>query len=289
MFQDWTIRTKLNHVSLTDAEMPLSASAFCCSCGGKFVNEIETFLTSIRAFHDNHIYMLTDKAGEKEINRVKEKYKFENITVFAEVDENYVSNVKKRAKRIKSHNGYWSVTWIYAKLDIFERALAAEEKKRRENEFKTPRGVLLLDSDIILCKEIDEKFDADLVLSAHSLTDPLRKSHNTYGFYNAGMILASYPSIARHWMKIFLEGGENTFYEQSILEDLTKKWVCDVFSENHNFGKWRREDLAMSRRKVRSFHLHANEDEMYPEQPFNHKMAFNQADKNKEICLSKVK
>lgn len=271
-FQNWTYSTKLDHHPMYGPAFGVDAIA--CACGGKFVNEIETFLTSVRAHHNEKIYLLTDKSGEIEINRVIDLYKFENITIWPDVDLSYSKKVERLTKNIKSHSNYWSITWIYAKIDVMTRALAEE----------VGAGVLLLDSDIILNERIEDKWRANLVLSAHSLSVPLRDSHKTYGFWNAGMIAMNRLAVANDWMRLFLNGGSETFYEQKPLEEMSKKWVTETFKESHNFGKWKREDLAMSRRKVSSFHLHSNEGQMYPEQVYNHRLSNISIYNNKKTC-----
>lgn len=260
-FPRWTEDTKVSLHSWDKKNVKVDA--FACACGGKFAMEVETFLLSVRAHHDENIYLLVDKSGARVANATIEKYSLENVIIFEEIDEEYSKRVEKLSKNIATHNNYWSITWIYAKLDVFLRAIQAEKGK----------GVILLDGDIILTKPITQEWESTAVFSAHSLTKPMRKNYETYGFWNAGMVLCNNPSFVKHWMKLFLDGGPNSFYEQKCMEDLASKWVIDVFPESFNMGKWRREDISMSGRSVSSFHLHHNEGDQYPEQPFIHRVA----------------
>lgn len=268
-FKDWTYRTKLNHHSFGGSA--LSVDVICAACGGKYAYEIETFLISTRAHHKEPIYIITDKKGEEIANKTIEEYLLDDVNIFV-IDDEYEARVKKVCKKVISHDSYWNHVWIYAKLDILKRALIENPKK----------GVLLLDCDIILADRVDGSWDADAVLSAHSLSAPLREGHNKYGFYNAGMFLTNRVAVVNDWMNLYTDARPGSFYEQKCLEDISSRWVCEVFPECHNFGKWRREDLSISGRKVRSFHLHLNEFVMYPEQPGNIRLANETFLRNKE-------
>lgn len=277
-FPAWTQDTKVTLHSWNKKK--LKVEAFACACGGKFAMEVDTFLVSVRAHHSETIYLLTDKQGAKNARATIEHYEFENIVIFEEIDEDYAKKVEKLAKNIASHSNYWSITWIYAKLDVFLRACEAESGK----------GVMLLDGDIILNRPIVEEWEATAVLSAHSLTRPMRKNYDTYGFWNAGMVLTNNRSFVKNWINLFLKAGAGSFYEQKCMEELASKWVIDSFPESFNMGKWRREDLALSKRDVASFHLHWNEGDQFPEQPFTHKLAKRAIMDNRTICeLRKVK
>lgn len=271
-FKDWTYKTKLNHHESVGSV--LRVEAISVACGGKYAHEIETFLISTRAHHKEHIYLIADKKAEEIALKTMEEYSIDDVTILV-IDDKYERMVGSICRNVISHDSYWSHIWIYAKLDMLRRALSVN----------SGRGVLLLDCDIILNSRISEEWDADLVMSAHSLSDPGREIYQRQGFYNAGMVLTNRVGIVNDWINLYLEGGANSFYEQKCLQTLGTRWVCDVFSENHNFGKWRREDLFISKRKVRSFHLHLDENIIYPEQKSNIMFAQEAFERNKQKLL----
>lgn len=275
-FRNWTFESQLNQIPFHG--MPLKVEAFACACGGKFVWEIENFLCSVRAYYKNRIYIITDEDGKKEIDRVSEKYEFTNIIILKVIDDDYINNVERKTKNVIAHDKYWSAVWIYAKLDVFRMAIIEENKTNVNN------GVLLLDSDIILNSRIDEEWDADLVMSCHGLSTPRKPNYSSFGFWNAGFVLSNKKGVAIQWIRNFLQAGPNSFYEQKCMEKLCEKWVTEIFPEQHNFGKWRRENLERSLRPVKSFHLHIGENIIYPEQPEFHKQAEESLQGNKKTC-----
>lgn len=224
---------------------PLRVDAFCLVATAALLPEARRCVEAIRRHHPQHPILLVCDEGVGAMARDLARSGMRGLTIFDVMTPATLQAAAQDCEAVTQHGaGYWKADVIWFKVWAWGQAMA----------LWPGRGVLLLDSDVLVMRTIYEQYDADVVLSPFHWWDPSQPVVAAHGLYNAGYLLGRHPGAAVDWMSWYT-GGIGGFYEQKCLELLPAAYRCDFFGRAHNWGIWRKE-TPQPRDKVASVHIH---------------------------------
>ena len=205
--------------------------------------EAAVLIKSLRAFHEEPIYVVCDKETEYflscinlDLNNVFFRVEMEQKTLDA-IDEKYKFDRK---------NDYHRPECIIKKMDCMSYALENHD------------NVFFLDSDMIVLDSLQEKFDKDIFLSPHYHRAGSSDANNSldYGFFNAGYVFCANSDLPSFWKDAYI--NNSNFFEQECMNQICEKFDVGFFDKRHNIGFWRK--TFDSKIKPKSIHVHALEN-----------------------------
>ncbi len=229
---------KLKPLSKEEPKQYHKIKSFCFVATSNIKEESELLLKSLRQFHDQPVYVICDKETRMHLNRQKLS---KNVTFRTCAEQEHLDKINEKVFRNHSciANNIHNPSAIFKKMDVMDFAL-----KHHENTF-------FLDADIIVLENLQEYFQASVVLSPHY--HPKRKQHKgfEFGFYNAGYVFCANRGFPRFWKHLYL--NDSTFFEQECMNRISDHYNIQTFGEEHNVGFWRGEELPA---KAKSIHAH---------------------------------
>tara|TARA_Y100000593_G_scaffold95087_1_gene199423 strand:- start:31281 stop:33818 length:2538 start_codon:yes stop_codon:yes gene_type:complete len=216
--------------------------SFCTVATSNIKIEAAILIKSLRAFHEEPLYILCDTETKKFL----EIEKFENVVYDTSLSINSLKETKEKffSNKFTSINKYHKPECILSKMSAMDLALA-----QHDNTF-------FLDSDIVVLDSLQENFNKDIILSPHYHSHNKLKDSFEYGLFNAGYIFCADKTFPEFWRDIYL--NNSTFFEQEGLNHVVENYDIQIFSKLHNYGFWRKDSVP---EKVKSFHVHAIEKE----------------------------
>ena len=212
--------------------------SFCFVATENIKEEAELLLKSLRQFHDQPVYVICDKATR--VHLAKQGLS-DNVTFRILAEQEHLDKINEEI--FKSHkciaNKIHSAPCIFKKMDVMDFAL-----QHHANTF-------FLDADIIVLDNLQEYFEAKVILSPHYY--PSDKEHKgfEFGFYNAGYIFCANKGFPKFWKHVYL--NDSSFFEQECMNRISDRYNIQTFGEEHNVGFWRENELP---KKAKSIHAH---------------------------------
>jgi len=229
---------KLSPLSKKEPKKYHKIESFCFVSTENIKEEAELLLRSLREFHDQPVYVICDKATRVHLTRQKLS---ENVIFKVLAEQEQLDQINEDV--FKNHNcianNIHNAPCILKKMDVMDFAL-----KRHNNTF-------FLDSDIVVLDNLQEYFQAQVILSPHYYPEEKEHKGFEFGFYNAGYIFCANKGFPRFWKHMYL--NDSTFFEQECMNRISNHYNIQTFSKEHNIGFWRGEELP---KKAKSVHAH---------------------------------
>ncbi len=203
--------------------------AFVMVAGGNLHHEIEPFLVTLRAFHNEPVFVYTDEPGYTVLLEVIRKHGLKNVNprVVTVADLEGTTHRVVEVNKDGEAGDYWSKEWIWWKMEALRRSIVETGGK----------SCCLVDSDIVFTGRLDGRWWGEAVLSPFYWPHDKQPLIGDVGVFNAGMILTHLELLVQDWLAWY-ETGEG-FFEQKCLENLQRYYIVDFFGSDFNFGKWR--------------------------------------------------
>ncbi len=212
--------------------------SFCFVATENIKEEAELLLRSLRNFHDQPVYVICDKATRVHLTRQK---LCKDVTFRACAEQKHLDKINEKV--FKNHscvaNNIHNASAIFKKMDVMDFAL-----EHHSNTF-------FLDADIIVLDNLQEYFQASVVLSPHYYPRVEEYKGFEFGFYNAGYLFCASKGFPRFWKHAYLT--DSIFFEQECMNRILEHYNIQTFSEDHNVGFWRGDKLPQ---KAKSVHAH---------------------------------
>jgi len=191
-------------------------SSFASLCTSNCAFELVGLLLSLSVYHPNEkIFVLCDTKTKEIVDNMTPQPALQ-IKWFIELDKYDGMN-----RQIMEQRGIWS-EFQMAKAKIISYALKEEH------------DTLLLDSDIILTRVID---DIDMTKELGVSPQFITQEHiDKTGFYNGGVLWTKNNNVPNDWIEFT---KTSRYFDQASIEDLVKKYSFFEFGENYNLQCWR--------------------------------------------------
>lgn len=215
--------------------------SFCFVVTENIKREGAMMLKSLRKFHDQPVYIICDLASKRFL--VQEELKDDSI--FCKLT-NKEELEKINEELFEGHkciaNNIHRPAEILRKMDVMNFAL-----EHHENTF-------FLDADIIVIDNLQEYFQAKVVLSPHYYPKKFMAHGFDNGFYNAGYVFCAAKGFPNYWKYIYL--NDSIFFEQECMNRIPDRQNIQTFSRAHNVGFWRRGEIP---KHIKSLHFHISD------------------------------
>lgn len=230
-----------NRITKEEPEKYHKIESFCFVLTANIKREGAMMLKSLRKFHDQPVYIICDNESKRFL--VQEELK--DDTVFCKL------TTKKELEEINKQifedhkciaNDIHRPAEILRKMDVMNFAL-----EHHKNTF-------FLDADIIVLENLQEYFQAKLILSPHFYPKKFTAHGFDNGFYNAGYVFCASKGFPNYWKHIYL--NDSIFFEQECMNRIPDRQNIQTFSRAHNVGFWRREEIP---KEIKSLHFHISD------------------------------
>tara|TARA_R110000751_G_scaffold182218_1_gene289090 strand:+ start:181 stop:1803 length:1623 start_codon:yes stop_codon:yes gene_type:complete len=228
-----------NPISQIEPEQYHKIESFCFVTTENIQREAAMLLKSLRKFHDQPVYIICDKLSKRFLTN--QGLVDDNVIFKISAEKDELVGINKDI--FHSHkciaNNVHNPAAILKKMDVMDFAL-----KHHNNTF-------FLDSDIIVLDDLQEYFQAKVVLSPHHY--PKQSILNGYenGFYNAGYIFCASKGFPKMWKQMYLT--DSTFFEQECMNRIPDVCKVQTFSKEHNVGFWRGGIIP---KHIKTLHFH---------------------------------
>lgn len=189
---------------------------------------------------------------------IRRLYKRNNIIIYCDLETKLfieskeilnvecVESMLNTPDSVVKRNNYHRIDAITLKMDALEYGV---------NKFG---DCVFLDSDIVLLEKLTGPSDCQVALSLNLTEAENFASHiSEHGFFNAGMVWTNNNQFCNWWRTRFLQSGQRSFYEQSLLNKCPGVYRTSFFDNRHNYGFWRG---RVGNRSVLSFHCHLDNE-----------------------------
>lgn len=216
--------------------------SFCFVTTDNIKREAAMLLKSLRKFHDQPIYILCDNRSKRFL--VKEGLKDDNVFFILNAEKENLDKIKKEI--FTDHkciaNNVHKPAEIFLKMEVMETVL------------RSHNNTFFLDSDIIVLDNLQEYFQAKVVLSPHYYPTEFMSHGFESGFYNAGYIFCASKGFPKFWRHLYL--NDSIFFEQECMNRIPNHCNIQTFGRDHNVGFWRRGQMPQN---IKSLHFHITE------------------------------
>ena len=230
-----------NHITKEEPEKYHKIQSFCFVVTENIKREGAMMLKSLRKFHDQPVYIICDIASKRFF--MQEKLKDESV-ICKLTSEKQLKEINEEI--FKDHkciaNNIHRPAEILTKMDVMNFAL-----EHHDNTF-------FLDADIIVLDNLQEYFNAKVVLSPHYYPKKYTSHGFENGFYNAGYVFCASKGFPNLWKHIYL--NDSIFFEQECMNRIPDIQHIQTFSRGHNVGFWRREEIP---KHIKSLHFHISD------------------------------
>ena len=212
--------------------------SFCFVVTENIKREAGMMLKSLRKFHDQPVYVICDHASKRFL--VQEELKDDSVFCKTITKEDLAKTNKEIFENHKCiANKVHRPAEILLKMDVMNFAL-----EHHSNTF-------FLDADIIVLENLQEYFQAKVVLSPHYYPKKYTSHGFDNGFYNAGYVFCASRGFPNYWRHLYL--NDSIFFEQEGMNRIPERQDIQTFSKEHNVGFWRRNEIP---NKIKSLHFH---------------------------------
>lgn len=231
---------KLVFKSENSSEINHKIQSFCFVATKEVKEESAILIKSLRAFHDEPIYIVCDKETEYFLSCID--VSLDNVFFRLDMEQKTLDAIDKKYN-FERKNNYHRPECIIKKMDCMSYALENHD------------NVFFLDSDMVILDSLQENFDKDIFLSPHYhlVGTPDAKNSIEYGFFNAGYLFCAEPDLPSFWKDAYV--NDSNFFEQECMSQICEKFDVGFFDRRHNVGFWRKN--FSTKIVPKSIHVHA--------------------------------